>query len=191
MSLRISSPDIVKQLRTNAAEMLRRILAERSEHFESLQKIYKTSTPEQWTDERYPGLIDNYGMSVFKDILLDRRIGKRIVQMSWLVWNVSKKHHRLILADQPCIFSHGIDNPRLIIALLISPTKVFMPSGSDATDMTIKRQNGAKVALRVNDLTVSQAKIRIYAEYTSPQRFIMNRSRRLGRQPISRLRGMS
>lgn len=179
MSLKVRTPENVKNLKFIATNRLKKSLATTPEIYKILQSSSNFTSFEQWVEAKYPGLIENLGLSLFRDILLNEIVGEKIVKMTWIIWDFSKVRYKLILADRPCIFSQGIDDSRLIIALPISPRKLFMAVGSESVAATIKKQQPAEIVSKVNEYSLLQAKYRVYSEDTLPRRFIVNRLQRL------------
>jgi hypothetical protein len=174
MSLRVRQPDVVHQLRTESSEQLEASLTKRPEEYEALAEAKDPPTLLEWTRLRYPGLIENFGLSFFHEIVDNPKVGEKILHMRWWLWSFDG-NNELILADHPCIFTHGIDDPNLIIVLPISPRKAFMGTNSDHVAMIMRRQRPKDLLVRINESSLNQARARIYARDSSPSRFIVNR----------------
>jgi hypothetical protein len=67
MSLRLRQPAIVQQLRTESSEYLEASLIDQPEEYDAIAGIDDPSTLLEWTRKSYPGLIENVGMSFFRD----------------------------------------------------------------------------------------------------------------------------
>lgn len=183
MSLRIRQPRIVVSLRNESAEHLRKTLMDQPEQYEELAQSGEPPTLEDWTEQHFPGLIENFGLSFFHELVDNPDIGNRIFRMKWWLWDFSKEPHDLLLADHPCIFTTRIDDPDLVVVLPISPKKAFMATQSERVAAIMRRQDPNHLLLRINESSLSQAVIRIYASNTRSERFIRNRlSRRHGHQ---------
>ncbi len=178
MSLRLRQPAIVDELRQGAAEHLRKSLAAQPEQYEELAGLENPPTLEEWTEKNYPGLIENFGMSFFHELVDNPRIGTKIISMKWWMWDFSDVPFDLLLADHPCIFTSGIDNKNIILALPISPKRAFMATQEERVADTLRRQRPRDLAARLNESSVGQAVARVYARDRSPQRFILNRLHR-------------
>lgn len=177
MSLRLRQPDIIQMLRQGAEEQLRENMARQPYEYEELAGVNDPSTLEEWTERQYPGLIENFGLSIFPELVNNQDIGNQILNMRWWLWDFSDIEHDLLIADHPCIFTTGINDPNLVVALPITPKKVFMATQSEAIARHLRAQRSRVLVTRINESSISQARIRIYARNTSPRRFIMNRLR--------------
>jgi hypothetical protein len=94
----------------------------------------------EWTRKNYPGLIENFGLSFFHQLVDSPKIGEKILRMKWWLWDFTREHNDLLLADHPCIFTNGIDDPNLGIALPIGPRKAFMATSTDRVATLMHRQ---------------------------------------------------
>jgi hypothetical protein len=185
MSLRLRQPSIVDMLRQESAEHLRATLATQPEQYEELAGIGDPPTLEAWTEKNFPGLVENFGLSFFHELVDNPRLGEKILSMKWWMWDFSDVPHDLLLADEPCIFTSGIDEPNLVIALPIAPKRAFMATQSDRVANVMRRQRPNDLATRLNESSVAQARVRVYARNQSPERFIGNRRQRR-RSPTER-----
>ena len=115
MSLRVRQPNIVSKLRTEGTHNLRQSLLNDPEQYEALAEEDDAPTLEEWVEEYFPGLIENFGLSYFPKLVDNREVGTKILHLRWWLWDFSNANHELLLADNPCIFT--VD----IVALPISP----------------------------------------------------------------------
>lgn len=178
MSLRIRQPEVVHNLQQEAEENLRRNLNENPEEYEQLATDGEPATLEEWTESQYPGLIENIGLSFFHDLIDNPYYGNKILQMKWWVWDFKATPYDLLLSDHPCIFTSAIDDPKCVIALPISPKKVFMATQDDSVENSLRQSQPRELVVRLNEYSVIQARVRIYARSQLPAlRFIKNRIR--------------
>lgn len=175
MSLLARQPGIVQQLKTDSAEHLRKVLAERPEEYQEIAQSGDAPTLIEWTEKRFPGLIENFGLSFFQEIANNSGIGEKIFRMKRWLWDFTDVSFDLLLGDHPCIFTAGIDDPNLVIAVPISPKKAFMATNSTELAASMRGQDPKLLAMRMNESSLSQARTRIYARNISPRRFIQNR----------------
>ncbi len=88
---------------------------------------------------------------------------------------IGAQRNHLLFADRPCIFTTGIDDPDLIVALPIGPWKAFMATKTDRVASIIRQQRPQNLLMQINESSLSQAKQRVYARDASPRCFISNR----------------
>ncbi|MCC3305669.1 DUF4238 domain-containing protein [Sneathiella sp. HT1-7] len=176
MSLRVRQPDIVQKLKIESEEQLTKTLAQQPEEYDVISENGDPPTLVEWTEQQSPGHIENFGLLFFHEIASNPEVGDKIFKMKWWLWDFTNVSFDLLLGDHPCVFTKGIDDPNLIIALPISPKKAFMATNSEGVAATIRKQVPKQLAMRLNESSLNQARARIYARNTSPKRFIQNRA---------------
>lgn len=179
MSLRLRQPTVVVQLRTEASEQLEASLADKPEEYEAAAGEADPPTLVEWTRARYPGLIENFGMSFFHRLVDNPEVGEKILRMKWWLWDFGRERNEPLLADHPCIFTKGIDDPDLVIALPIGPRKAFMATRTERVSNIMRRQRPKDLLARINESSIGQTRVRIYARNDAPRRFIANRLARM------------
>lgn len=175
MSLRIRQPDIVDMLIQESATHLRATLNENPYEYEELATNEDAPTLEEWTEANFPGLIDNFGLSFFHELIDNQEIGEIILTMRWWLWDFAEAPHDLLLSDHPCIFTSNIKDPSCVIALPIHPRKAFLATKCDTAAKIIRQQQPRDLVIRINESIVNQARVRVYAKNETPRRFIQNR----------------
>jgi len=175
MSLRLRQPHIIQQLRTESSEYLEASLIDQPEEYEAIAGTEDPPTLLEWTRKNYPGLIENFGMSFFHELVDKAEIGNKILRMKWWLWDFTREQNDLLLADRPCIFTTGIDDADLVIALPIGPRKAFMATRSNRVAAIMRRQRPKDLLMRMNESLLNQARVRVYARDALPHRFIYNR----------------
>lgn len=186
MSLRLRQPEIIHQLRHDGKRHLRKSLNENPEEYDELVAEGEPETLEQLTENQYPGLIENFGLSFFHELIDNPHYGNKILQMKWWIWDFNKVTYDLLLSDNPCIFTAGIENKHCVIALPISPKKVFMATQDDDVEDRLRRSRSRELVVRLNESSVMQTRVRIYSRSELPaKRFIKNRMRLRKKKPVS------
>ena len=175
MSLRARQPEIITLILERSEKNFRKSLSDAPEEYKRLASKDEPQTLEEWTEKRFPGLIENFGLSFFHKLVDSTSIGTKILEMTWWVWDFTGLDNHLLLADNPCIFTKGIDDESLVIALPISPNKAFMATKSERVAELMRNQSAKTLLAKINESSISQAKKRIYARNESPRRFIANR----------------
>ena len=175
ISLRVRQPDVVSQIRMEGAQNLRESLLDDPDQYEVLADEEDAPTLEEWVEQHFPGLIENFGLSCFPRLIDNEQVGTKILQLRWWLWDFDAEKNELLLADNPCIFTGGIDAPELIVALPISPTKAFLATRGNRTAANLRRLSPGTLVVQLNESSVVQSRARIYARTDAPMRFIANR----------------
>lgn len=175
MSLRLRQPEIVQQLRIESSEHLEASLLDNLEEYDAIAGAEDPPTLLEWAKYNYPGVLENVGMSFFHKLVDNAEIGEKILRMKWWLWDFTGEQADLLLADQPCIFTQGIDDPDLVIALPVGPSRAFMATKTDRVATIMREQRPKDLLIRMNESSLNQARVRVYARNASPRRFIYNR----------------
>lgn len=178
MSLRPRAPEVVSRLHAEGSKSLKASLEERPEEYEAISEPDDPPTLTEWTDQQFPGLLENFGKMSLPSFVCNREIRQKISGISgmkWWLWDFKGQKNHLLLADRPCIFTTGIDDSDLVIALPIGPWKAFMATKTEHIANIMRQQRLKDLVMRMNESSLSQAQIRVYARDASPHRFICNR----------------
>ena len=174
-SLLFRTPDAVSWLRAKAPNILKASLNERPEEYDSIAETCDPPTLGDFFDKNARGYTKNFGIMSLGKLICDQERVQKILRMKWWLWDFSAQRNHLLLADQPCIFTTGIDDPDLIVALPIGPWKAFMATKTDRVASIIRQQRPQNLLMQINESSLSQAKQRVYARDASPRCFISDR----------------
>ena len=176
MSLRLRQPEIVDEIRQKSSIVLTESLDKDPEEYEELVSDDDPVSLREWAEKQYPGLIENFGMSIFHELVDNEDLGNKILTLRWFLFKFDGEKHNLLLSDQPCVFTSDIDADDFIIALPIHPKALFLAVRGDKT-AALLREVAPNILIRMmNTSSVSQARVRIYATDDQQLRFIENRN---------------
>ncbi len=176
MSLRVRQPSVISGIVSESTEgLFRKSLERNPSEYEKLRQEDAPDSFADWAEDQYPGILKNFGISILSKIIDNQAVGQRICNMRWWIWDFTGAKCDLLLGDNPLILASNIEDPNLILALPISPTKAFMATQSDNIAATLKDQELGYLATRLNESTVMQSNNRIYARDKKHWRFIENR----------------
>ena len=111
MSLQLRQPNIILQLCEETSDHLRQSLADQPEQYEALSQEESIPTLECWVEQHFPGLIENFGLTFFHDLINDAKVGEQILRMKWWLWDFSRAGRELVLSDRPCILTRASSSP--------------------------------------------------------------------------------
>jgi hypothetical protein len=185
-SLRLRQPNLVNDLKLQAELHIREQLHTFQSEFTTVQHESGIPSIEQWTENKFPGLIENFGLSFFAELVENKDVQQRLLSLNWWIWDGDRFGRELILSDNPCIFTAGIRESNLVIVLPISPTKAFVATGAASVAARFQSQAGRDLAMRINESSVNQARVRIYSTSRNVHRFIWNRLQQANRLPQAR-----
>ena len=158
---------------------LERALTEGPEEYEAIAEPGDPRTLGEWTKVHLPGLMENFGKLSLDKVIGNPRVGTKILNMKWFLWDFSGQRNHLLLSDRPCIFTASFDDPDLIVALPVSPWKAFLATRSERICDRLRERSQKTLLMRINENSITQAQKRIYALDDAPHRFIVNRLARL------------
>lgn len=178
MSLRLRTPETVLRLNYEGPEYLTESLNEKPEEYSLVSETSDPTTLAEFTEKYLPGLIENFGIMMIRRLITNPDIGDKILHMTWWLWNFREQKNHLLLSDRPCIFSSGIDDPDIVVALPIGPKRAFMATKTNRVADIIRRLHPKDLLMRINESSLNQAEKRVYALDRSPYRFIRNRMKK-------------
>lgn len=175
ISLLFRTPEAVSWLRTNGSKHLKASLNARPKEYEAVMEACDPPTLVDFVHTYYPGFSENFGlMSLGKLICAPERV-RKILSMRWWLCDFSQQSNDLVLADRPCILTGKLDDPNLLAALPVGPSKAFIATKSDKAAKVVLSQRRQTLLTQINESSLSQAKQRLYTRDESPRRFIANR----------------
>ena len=176
MSLRVRQPSVISELISeNTRGLFRKSLESNPYEYEKQRQKHDPASFADWAENQHPGMLENFGISILSKIIDNQAVGQRICNMRWWIWDFTGAKHDLLLGDNPLILTSSIEDSNLILALPISPAKVFMATQSDKVVAILKTQEISYLATRLNESSVTQSESRIYARNKKHWRFIENR----------------
>ena len=180
MSLCTRTPEAISLLDIQGPHHLQASLIELPEEYLAICDPTDPRTLVEYTDKHLPGLMENFGKLSLDKVIYNPRVGDKILSMKWWLWNFAEQRNHLVLSDRPCIFTTTIDDPNLMTALPISPSKAFVATRSDRVSNLIRQLNPRALLTKMKESSIGQARQRVYALDESPRRFICNRLAKLG-----------
>jgi hypothetical protein len=165
MALHVRSPGRVQQITSQGAEALRAMLSKDPEEYEAVRKPDDPPTLVGWVERYAPALIENYGKTLLPGIMTHQATGNEIIRMHWGVLGSSGANPDILTCDRPLFLSHGIDDPKCLIALPISPRAIFLASREQGTlDKLIGMESSALIRA-ANESIVTQADRYVYGAH--------------------------
>lgn len=125
-----------------------------------------------WLEARAPGLAENFGLSLYPEILTDSVRNFQIAGFAWVVLDLGGLTNDLLVGDAPSLLRGQIDEPDFVWALPLSPTKAFFACSSAETRDRLARVERRHVIARLNAQTLYQVRDRVFARGLGQQKFI-------------------
>ncbi len=162
------------------AETLSRISAE----YEGLKGEHDPDSFEEFQNNLHPHSSDQYGMEILPGLILNERILHVLSRLHWSVIDTSYSHFELLISDDPVAIPGGLLNDGGILALPISPSKVFVAAPDKKTIEQVYGLPPNQLARALNSWIVEGARQYVVARTDSQDQFIKNRFGRSVRPAI-------
>lgn len=165
MSLRMRQPKIVAQIKKWAAEHFRTAPTnDRSEYEIAPAGWLSPPTLVEFTEKTYPGLIEEIALHFYPKLVDHQAVGQKLVELQWGVRDVSHVAARFLISDEPWIIEDSLDDPDLILALPLSPTRVFFGARIEKAYAKMMDCHADELVRRVNRASYVQSVSRIYGQ---------------------------
>jgi hypothetical protein len=171
MSLHVRTPGGVEQITTQGAEALRQVLAKDPEEYIAIRKPDDPPTLVEWVERYRPALIDNYGKSILPGIVTHQAIGNEIIRMHWVVGTYGATPD-ILTCDRPLYLSPGVNDPKCVIALPLSPCAIFFASRDPSILDTLMRMERSALIRAINESVVTQAARYVYGAHDRALGFV-------------------
>jgi hypothetical protein len=133
MSLQLRSSQSVVEVKSLADRSLREVF-ERLDGAtcQATRKEGDPDSPYDYTLQPAPDQLANTHKAFLPSLIDHAVIGQRIINMHWEVMDLSGAAHALLTSDRPYTSSHGLGNPVCLLAVLLSPTRLFVAANDVA-----------------------------------------------------------
>lgn len=175
-SLRMRQPEFVSNVaKSGGTETLRQELARDLDEYTALAQAGYPPTLVEWVRQNRPGLIEDFGLTLYPKVIDDPVIGVKLINLNWMVCDLSSAKNELLLADNPLVSVGNLDAPTFVLALPLSPTKLFVACRAAATVRRFRTAEPKALVSRMNESSVERANRWVYARTVAPARFIRAR----------------
>jgi hypothetical protein len=171
MSLHVRNPGRVEQITAQGAEAIREMLAKDPEEYDAVRKPNDPPTLVEWVERYAPTLIENYGKSILPGIVTHQAIGNEIIRMQWVVGSYGATPD-ILTCDQPLHLSHGVNEPKCVLALPLSPCAIFFASRQTSSLDKLMRMERSALIRAINETVVTQAARYVYGAHDRALGFV-------------------
>ncbi|UXN62931.1 DUF4238 domain-containing protein [Phyllobacterium sp. A18/5-2] len=158
-------PHVIARLKAEGAQIAERELSKDIDEFVALKGNAPEKTLFEWTKNHAPSRIANFGLKTLLRLLDNERAIDRIIHLQWHVRDVTAASRRLLLGDDPFCRVNDLYNPRTLIAMPLSPTRVFF--GTDAGDIVrsvMTTNTPREIVHRMNVETLRKTRRFVYGD---------------------------
>lgn len=174
IALHLRHPDAMPELRAAATAIWTASGFDCQARYDALRKPMDPSTFDEYLALRDPLLPVKVRVNMIIKALDNAEVGAHINQMTHAVIDVSAAPFRLLTSDRPVELS-SIKEPRGILSIPTSPTKVFVAANDESTFDKLRKTTPEELVRQINTFVVSRARRFVWAQDESQERFIDNR----------------
>jgi uncharacterized protein DUF4238 len=178
LSLEYRGPQALKEMQVLAGNVVRHNLdVAEDEEYRALRNPGDPETLHGWALENVPELLTNAHKRWLPGIIDNSDVGQHVINMPWAVINVSGSKHTLLTADRPLYRELGLDDPKAIWTLPLSPTHLFAAANTEQTLHSLAAVKPDSIVRFMNDALVRYAVHCVYGNSTHHLAFVERRLR--------------
>jgi hypothetical protein len=177
MSLRARHPSAIAQITAETQAGLREKLLADPEEYDRVCGPSDPPTLLEWVERLAPTLMPNFGKNMLPDLIENGQVGTLMLRMKWSTVEVTQAFPDFLLGDRPLVMTHGLWDPRCVVALPMSPRFLFLATHTSEVAAAVLDNTGPGLTTAVNESTVLQAVDDVYGTTKRHLRFVENRLR--------------
>jgi hypothetical protein len=171
MALHVRNPDRMEQIAAEGAKAIREMLAKNSEEYDVVRKPDDPPTLVGWVERYAPALIENYGKTILPGIITHQTTGNEVIRMHWVVGSTGADPE-ILTCDRPLYLSHGVNDPRCVIGLPLSPCAIFLASRDQKSLDKLLGMERSVLVRAINETVVTQAARYVYGTHSRELSFV-------------------
>jgi hypothetical protein len=174
IAIHLRHPDAMPELRDAAKAIWDASGADSEARYQAIRKPTDPPSFDAYIALRDPLAPVKMRVNLIIKALDNDIVGAHVNKMPFAIIDLSASPHRLLTSDRP-VELFNLEEPNGILAIPISPSKMFVAANDDATFDKLRRANPGKLACDANTFVVGRARRFVWAQDTSQERFIANR----------------
>jgi Protein of unknown function (DUF4238) len=185
MSLQLRGPHSLSEIKAFLDQQVR-INMERTSGVEYLA-TKQPNDPDSVYDyalQQAPWQMSNAHKELLPRLIDHKFIGQLIVNMKWMVMNLSAARCTLLAGDRPYYTSHGLGNRACLLGVPLSPTHLFVAANDIELIRRLAAQRTKDTVRNANNMFVRLAVQNVYGNTDSHLAFVEKRLRRPGDPPV-------
>jgi len=159
------TPVGLKNLAKTAGEHLNHHLTINPEEYESLRSKDEPPTLKEWLQINAPRILEDFHIRMLPILINSEKIGNALMEMHWVVKDVSQANRELIIGDNPFYISDGLAKPHTYVFLPLGPASIFIASRNKNIIENIKKAPATKLVKEVNRTMVQTADRLVYSTH--------------------------
>lgn len=163
-------PHVLESLGERVRNSVFEGFSEAQEEYESVEGNSPPDTLLQWVQDNCPQEIANLDIEAMLHLFAKQDNICRILQLTWMVIDLTGCGHPLLLGDCPVLRSGSLWQSNALIAMPLSPNKLFLAVGDECLAQRIGRLKAFDLAVQANIQSLSSS--RVYTFGDSEREFV-------------------
>ncbi len=177
VGLMLRVPGMVRRIRERGREVLSASLDEAPEDYLEIRGVETPETLREWVDAHMPDALDDLGVMTLPQLVFSEKLNPVFLQATWGIRSVHPARFDLLVGDKPLIIGGSL-GASFLVALPISPKKIFLALNDKATLVNIQKKDANSFVRASNRSMVTAAETYVYSTGEAQATFIARHLRR-------------
>lgn len=171
VSLMLRGPTMIQHIRERGRDILSASLDKDPDEFLAIRGNEPEATLREWVEKHMPDVLDDLGVMTLPELAFSEKLNLALLNVTWGIRSVHPARFDLLIGDRPLIVG-GTFETSFLVALPISPTKIFFALNSEETLVNMKGRNHDEIVRSANLSTVADAERYVFATNIRQERFV-------------------
>jgi len=171
VSLMLRAPAMIRHIRKRGRELLSASLDRDPEEYLAKRGEDPEKTLREWIENHAPDTLDDLGVMTLPELAFSEKLNLALLNVTWGIRSVHPARFDLLIGDRPLILG-GTFETSFIVALPISPTKIFFAYSNEETLDNMKRYSHDQFVRTANLSTVVAAERYVFATNSQQNCFV-------------------
>lgn len=171
VSLMLRGPAMMRHIRARGREILSAGLDKDPEEFREARGDAPEATLREWMEKHRPDVFDDLGVMALPELAFSEKLNLALLNVAWGIRSVHTARYDLLIGDRPFIVG-GTFETSFLMALPISPTKMFFAFNSEGTFENLKMRGHDEFVRDSNFSTVTAADRYVFSTGLRQEAFI-------------------
>jgi len=185
---RFRVPAYVEHVRREGSLAVEDMVADLEPQYQAVRRSDHPGRLSEFVRQTMPHLPDHLGIQSLPRLIDQPSLANSLMEMAWGWGRLDARGRNLLTCDRPAVFTHGLGDPKCIVALPLSATVAFFAmKGAESLQRLLDRPARDLVG-RLNENILSQAREYVYARDELQRPFIEKHFRLPDAQPAETFR---
>ncbi len=171
ISLMLRGPKMIQHIRRRGREILSAGLDRSPKEYLAARGDDPAPTLRNWVETNQPDTLDDLGVMTLPHLTFSENLNLAVLNVTWGIRSVHPAKYNLLIGDRPLILA-GTFETRFLLALPISPTKLFFAFNDERTFANVRAYEQDAFVKATNTSTVAAAESYVYATDAVQQPFV-------------------